>query len=43
MWDPHHGKISQVQFEILKKDSSDFTRFSIELEPVSSVFYVSND
>ncbi len=43
IWDPHSGKIRRVNSDNLQKEGHDFTQFSIELEPVSSVFYISKE
>jgi hypothetical protein len=40
-WNPHNGSIDKnVNAEYVRKEGEDYTRFSLTLEPVKSLFYI---
>jgi hypothetical protein len=40
-WNPHDGSIDKnVNAEYVRKEGEDYTRFSLNLEPVKSLFYI---
>jgi hypothetical protein len=41
LWNPHTGEVTQItKVEYVKKDGRDYTRFPLNVKPVSSIFVV---